>query len=122
MQVIYATQELKHTNALQEFIRGHSTYNKYLNQFIFVPPISNMHQKTIVIDDNEIFEGSFNFFSDASSVMSEFNNLEVNIYRFDNTGSIVQEFYKSEIGMKIYGERRLREEKLPQPNIDGDNI
>ena len=100
VQFVLVTNKTEASNALARYFKKHKVYRKYIGQFIFMTQ-PNVHQKTILIDQCTMVEGSFNFFSGASSMMSTHNNLEVSVAQFDPTGKLASDFYGTDIGKAI---------------------
>ena len=70
--------------------------------FMHIITMPNIHLKTVVIDDETIAEGSFNWLSASRDEESEFHNHEVTLL-LDGSGSqdAIQNFYASPVGLEI---------------------
>lgn len=72
-------------------------------QHIFLIRMSNMHQKTILVDDNHtnslIAEGSFNWLSAARDEDSEYHNHEVTlVVQGEKAKPLIEQFYTTPVG------------------------
>lgn len=64
--------------------------------------ISNFHLKTIIIDNNMISEGSFNWLSAMRDDMSDHHNHEQTLYVKGNIAKqLIEKFFQSRVGMLI---------------------
>jgi phosphatidylserine/phosphatidylglycerophosphate/cardiolipin synthase-like enzyme len=80
----------------QAFLRSVGSSNIYLIK------ANNFHLKTIIVDDQLIAEGSFNWLSAARDDMSQFHNHETTIFVYGNMASgLIDHFYRSEIGCVV---------------------
>ena len=83
-------------------------------------PLSNIHQKTIIIDDNTILEGSFNCLSAARDEKSEYHNHEVSLMLHGSQAKgFIQDFWNSSIGQAITNATSTQN---PQPNKSNELI
>lgn len=65
---------------------------------------SNFHLKTLIVDDEVITEGSFNWLSAVRDEESEFHNHEATLLvRGSAASTLIQQFYDSPIGQKVLG-------------------
>lgn len=80
-------------------------YLKSINSdFIHLIDHRNFHLKTLIIDDEIISEGSFNWLSAVRDEESEFHNHEATLLvRGPAAGELIQQFYDSPIGQKMSG-------------------
>lgn len=89
-------------------------------QHIFLIRMSNLHQKTILVDDNHtnslIAEGSFNWLSAARDEDSEYHNHEVTlIVQGEKAKPLIQQFYSTPVGIAVLN--RMNAQLLPTNNL-----
>lgn len=72
------------------------------SSFMHMITLPNIHQKTVIVDDEMIAEGSFNWFSASRDEESDTHNHEVTLV-LDGAGSreAIHDFYDSRIGQAI---------------------
>jgi hypothetical protein len=96
-----------------------SSFNAYLgallnSPFIHLISLSDIHLKTVIVDDITIAEGSFNWLSASRDEGSEYHNHEVTLMMDGNLSrNLIQDFYQSPVGQEII--RAMPIPKL-QPN------
>lgn len=82
--------------------------------FMHVLSLSDIHLKTVVIDDVRIAEGSFNWLSASRDEASDHHNHEVTLMvEGDLSRKFIQDFYQSPVGQEIIKARPVQK---PQPN------
>lgn len=85
-----------------------SSFEKYLGElhkspFVHLILSSDIHLKTVIMDDTIIAEGSFNWLSASRDKASDHHNHEVTLALKGNSAkSLIQDFYQSPIGQVIY--------------------
>ena len=102
----------------QAFLRSIRVSNIYLVK------ANNFHSKTIIVDDQLIAEGSFNWLSAARYEMSQFHNHETTIFVYGNMASgLIDHFYRSEIGCMVLNmAHELYEDKRKTKRIKDQTI
>lgn len=87
-----------------DYPRLTSYLNKINSSFIHMIDHSNFHLKTLIVDDEVITEGSFNWLSAVRDEESEFHNHEATLLvRGSAANALIQQFYDSPIGQKVLG-------------------
>ena len=82
--------------------------------FMHLIPLSDFHQKTVIVDDITIAEGSFNWLSASRNEQSEHHNHEVTLLLDGNQSKpFIEDFYKSRVGQEIV---KATSTQNPQPN------
>lgn len=103
-----------------------SSFKNYLgsllnSEFMHLVPVSDIHLKTVIIDDTTIAEGSFNWLSASRDEESEFHNHEVTlVLEGKESKKLIQDFYKSSVGqevLKVSPEQKFQQAKSPLENI-----
>lgn len=87
-----------------DYPRLASYITKINSDCIHIIDHSNFHLKTLIVDDEVITEGSFNWLSAVRDEESEFHNHEATLLvRGSAASALIQQFYDSPIGQKILG-------------------
>jgi phosphatidylserine/phosphatidylglycerophosphate/cardiolipin synthase-like enzyme len=90
------------SNSLESFRNFLSKVN---SPKIHLIAASNIHLKTIIIDENLIAEGSFNWLSAARDDESEYHNHEQTIsVRGDMAKELIEKFFQTRVGLSIQHE------------------
>lgn len=81
-------------------------FNNYLNELrstkIHLISMSNIHLKTIIVDENIITEGSFNWLSASRSMSSDYHNHEQTlVIKGDMTQKLIDHFFQTRVGETI---------------------
>lgn len=81
-------------------------------------PIANIHLKTIIIDEDIIAEGSFNWLSATRDDSSDYHNHEQTLYiRGDVARNLIDHFFKSRVGEAILNDicKQIEDKNPPAP-------
>jgi phosphatidylserine/phosphatidylglycerophosphate/cardiolipin synthase-like enzyme len=96
------------------------TFRNYLGSLLTSPfmhllTVSDIHLKTVVVDDDTIAEGSFNWLSASRDEESEHHNHEVTFMLQGNGAkTFIQDFYKSPVGQEIVKATQIQNPQLPK--------
>lgn len=76
--------------------------NKFRSSQIHLIPMENIHLKTIIVDDDTIAEGSFNWLSASRDRESEHHNHEQTIsIQGEGAKALIEHFFQSRIGQAV---------------------
>lgn len=98
------------------------SFKKYLSTLLDSPfmhliAVSNIHQKTVIVDDITIAEGSFNWLSASRDEESEHHNHEVTLMLNGNQSKpLIQDFYNSPTGQEI-----IKATSIQRPGLNRSN-
>jgi phosphatidylserine/phosphatidylglycerophosphate/cardiolipin synthase-like enzyme len=104
------------------------SFRKYLGSLLESPfmhliPLSDIHLKTVIIDDTTIAEGSFNWLSASRDEESEYHNHEVTLMMGGcESKGFIQDFYKSPVGQEVLKATPVQKPPLPKAPVRQKNI